>query len=111
MCTAAEPLVCNLGALSAADQMRRATLADLMLGRTQQIAETADGFALRLDPELAGETLEWVRLERACCPFLRFELRFEAHGGPLWLGLGGGPEVKAFLAASGLAARACCGAT
>lgn len=101
-------IACNLGALDAGQQRRRADLADAVLSRAGATVEIPDGFALRLDddPALLRDTVEWIGLERLCCPFLRFELRFDPDAGPLWLHLGGGAGVKEFLAASGLAARA-----
>jgi hypothetical protein len=105
----APPLACNLGALSAAEQQRRAELATRVLGQAHRVLETADGFAVRLgaDPAACREVLDWLLLERRCCPFLRFELRFDAGDGPLWLGLGGAAGVKEFLAANGLTASRC----
>jgi hypothetical protein len=107
---AAPPLACNLGALSAAEQHRRADLATRVLGQAHRVLETADGFAVRLDadPAVCREVLDWLLLERRCCPFLRFELRFEVEDGPLWLGLGGAAGVKEFLAANGLSASQSC---
>jgi hypothetical protein len=100
-------IACNLGALDGAQQQRRADLAEAVVSRTTATVETPDGFALRLDDEAAllQDAVEWIRLERLCCPFLRFELRFDPDAGPLWLHLGGGAGVKEFLAANGLAAR------
>ena|SRR5215468_5363449 len=102
------PIACNLDALDRAEQARRAELARSVVGRARRAVETADGFALQIEdvPALIGDALEWVRLERRCCPFLRFELAFDTDAGPVWLRLGGGPGVKDFLAASGLAASA-----
>jgi hypothetical protein len=97
-------LACDLGALSDAERTRRAELAARVSARFRAVCETADGYAARLDADarLAQDTLEWIQLERRCCPFLRMELDFEPAAGPVWLRFGGGPGVKAFLAASGL---------
>ena len=99
-------LACDLGALSAAERTRRSTLAARVSARFREVRETSDGYAARLDAD-AGElqdALEWVVLERRCCPFLRLELRFEPSPGPVWLTFGGGPGVKEFLGAAGLKA-------
>jgi hypothetical protein len=68
--------------------------------------DALNGEAARLDAgaSLLQEALDWILLERRCCPFLRLELRFEPSPGPVWLRFGGGPGVKAFLAAAGLKA-------
>ncbi len=59
------------------------------------------------------EILEWFLLEKRCCPFLRFSLTLEPGTDDVRIHLGGGSEVKEFLAASGLATlrqqiRNCC---
>jgi hypothetical protein len=105
MTDSAAPIACNLDALAPAERTRRAALAEQMLARVEQVEETADGFALRVDASLAGDSLEWFLLERRCCPFLRLELDFAPGEGPLWLRLRGGPGVKEFLAGTGLASR------
>jgi hypothetical protein len=100
-------IACDLGALTPAERARRAELAQQLVGAAVAVIEIEDGFALRLasDEPAAGDAFEWVQLERRCCPFLRFALRFEPAGGPIWVELGGSAEAKAFLADSGLAAR------
>jgi hypothetical protein len=65
----------------------------------------SDGYAASLDPSdpaLVRDALEWLLLERRCCPFLHLELCFEPSDGPAWFRFRGDPGVKAFLAAAGL---------
>jgi hypothetical protein len=97
-------LACDLGALSREDQARRSALASRVSSRFREVQETSDGYAARLDadPTLVQDALDWLLLERRCCPFLRLELRFEPSVGPVWLRFGGGQGVKEFLAAAGL---------
>ena len=99
-------IACNLDALSAGDRKRRAELAAAIVPQARSIRELADGYALQLGvtAPLAHEALEWLLLERRCCPFLRLELELESEEGPLWLRLRGGPGVKEFLAAAGIGA-------
>jgi hypothetical protein len=106
------PLACNLGALSADEQHRRAALADDIAAVFREVRETEDGYAARIDddPALCRRALEWLLLERRCCPFLDLRLVLEGERGPVWIHFRGGPGVKAFLAAAGLAARAAGGA-
>jgi len=104
-----EPAIaCNLNALSRDEQMRRAELAARLSSAFQEIREITDGYAARLDfePSVCAQALEWLLLERRCCPFLRLEVRLDAQDGPLWLHFGGAPGVKQFLAAAGIATRA-----
>ncbi len=101
------PIACNLEALTAEERVRRATLASRLRAHTQEVIETDSGYAFRLpeEPTAYHEAFELALLERRCCPFLRLELTLEPGHGPVWLTLGGVPEVKAFLAASGLIER------
>jgi hypothetical protein len=101
MCTRATVIACHLAALEPAEQRRRADLAEAVSRQAVAIVDTADGYALRLDDlDLLPHAIEWISLERRCCPFLRFELTFEPDTGPVWLRLGGGAGVKEFLAAA-----------
>jgi hypothetical protein len=101
-------LACDLSALSGEERARRETVASRVSARFREVQETSDGYAARLDPDaaLVQDALDWLLLERRCCPFLRLELRFEPSAGPIWLRFGGGPGVKEFLAAAGLKASA-----
>jgi hypothetical protein len=100
-------LACDLGALSVDERARRATLASRIYARFREVREISDGYAGRLDPDstLARDALDWLLLERRCCPFLHLELSFEPSGS-LWVRLRGGAGVKDFLAAAGLKATA-----
>jgi hypothetical protein len=100
-------IACDLGALSAEERERRAALAQSLVAQAAAVRELADGYALELrgPAALARESLDWLLLERRCCPFLRLELELEPEDGPLWLRLRGGAGVKEFLAAAGLASR------
>jgi hypothetical protein len=99
-------LACDLDALTREERAQRSALASRVSGRFREVRETEGGYAARLDPasEILHEALDWVLLERRCCPFLRLELQFEPAVGPVWLRFDGGPGVKEFLAAAGLKA-------
>ena len=95
---------CDLGALSAEERARRSALASRVAARVREVRELPDGYAARLDPDrlLVGDALDWLLLERRCCPFLQLDLRFEPGDGPVWFQLRGGPGIKEFLMAAGL---------
>ena len=97
-------LACDLGALSVDERARRSTLASQVFARFREVQEISDGYAGSLDPDSAivRDALDWLLLERRCCPFLRLELSFEPANGPAWFRFRGGPGVKEFLAAAGL---------
>ena|SRR5688572_2515254 len=91
-------IACLLSEREAA--IRGEELAGGLFAAVEEVAELADGFAYRFpsDGSQLKPLLEFIAAERRCCPFLTFELAFEAHGGPLWLRLRGSPQVKAFIA-------------
>ncbi len=99
-------LACALGALTGDERARRSILASQVAARFREVQELADGYAGRLDsdPAIVRDALDWLFLERRCCPFLRLELSFEPSNGAVWFRFRGGPGVKGFLAAAGLKA-------
>jgi hypothetical protein len=99
-------LACDLGALSGDERARRSTLASRVSARFREVQEISDGYAgcLDSDPAIVQDALDWLLLERRCCPFLHLELSFEPSNGPMWFRFRGGPGVKEFLAAAGLKA-------
>lgn len=70
-----------------------------LLSAVHEALELPDGYALRFAPDLAVllKLAEFISGERLCCPFLNFDLRVEAEGGPVWLRLTGPEGVKEFL--------------
>ena len=96
------PIACNLEALSAPERERHAALLLELSRKVLEMRELPDGYAYRFAPE-AGTTAaiaEWIGLERACCPFLRFSLDVEPNTGPVWLRLTGSARVKEFIGAT-----------
>lgn len=98
-------IACNLNALTAGERRMRAELAARIQSLAAPRVELEDGYALPLpfEPDVARQALEWILLERRCCPFLRMELVVEAEQGPLWVRLRGGAGVKEFLRIAALA--------
>ena len=93
------PIACTLTERELAER-RAGLLAELRQHR-QEVRWLPDGAAFRYSSAATVVDLltEFVRLESRCCPFLRFRLTVEPAGGPLWLELTGGPDVRAFLEA------------
>src|SRR2546427_10249172 len=96
-------LACDLGALSETERARRSIIARSVSARFREVRETSDGYAARLDaePQLVQDALDWLLLERRCCPFLRLGLCFEPSPGPIWLRVGGGPGGQEVIGAAG----------
>lgn len=92
------PIIC-VDNLSAAELKRRGELSlrlKRLVGKAEPIPQ---GFRLRLPAELKlAELIEWIGVERRCCPFLTFDLIFPPDGGPTTLRIVGGKGVQDFLA-------------
>lgn len=101
MCASAAkaPVGCDLGVFTAKDRERHAALLRQIGDRVIERDELADGYAFRLASEAGTlrDLGEWMALEHACCPFLKFTIEVEPSLGPLWLKLTGDPVVKAFV--------------
>jgi hypothetical protein len=65
----------------------------------ERVDELPDGYAYQFpaDGPWPAKVLEFVEVERQCCPFFTFELVFEPNDGSLWLRLRGSEEIKAFI--------------
>jgi len=94
-----KPLACDLGAFDAAERLRYDTLRGELAGARVGAEELPDGFAFLYpgEPDLFRKLAEWIILERRCCPFLSFSLRFDAEPPAVRLELVGGEGVKRFL--------------
>lgn len=93
------PLVCRLDALTPAERTRSTELRRALVEATVEVSETADGFVYRYraDRALYAQLVEWIALERRCCPFFDFRLEWRSGQEVPTLALGGGPAVKGFL--------------
>ena len=94
------PIVCQLPEPELRE--REQVLQQEVFSGVEEIRELADGYALRFPGEVRWlDTLtEFIRFERACCPFFHFELHAEPQPGPLWLQLRGPEGVKEFVEAA-----------
>ena len=95
--TANVPIACSLSAPELRER-RRTVLAELR-AHVQRVRELPDGYALDLatsDDALAAATT-MIRLERRCCPFLRFTLTVEPADAAIEVALTGGPGAREFL--------------
>ena len=95
------PIACKIGALSPAERLHHADLLRDLGAMTEKSTETADGYVLHLHTDAAGflRVAEWVTLERRCCRFLNFDLKWSAGDESPSLQLGGRHGVKEFLVA------------
>lgn len=98
--TANEPIIgCTLVGHEFAE--RKEAIGRDLFSLVEHVEELDDGFAYRLPAggAWAAKALDFITVERHCCPFFTFELVFEPNDGPRWLRLRGSDEIKAFIAA------------
>ena len=103
LAAASGPMVCGINSLTARERGRRDTLIHQLMPKAQ-VEETADGmqFTWADDATAYAKVTEFVGLERRCCPFLDFEMRFSGPDAPVVLVLYGDDEVKKFVKSSDL---------
>ena len=91
------PVACSLSGPELRER-QRTVIAELR-GHVRQVTEHEDGYALDLSPsdEAIAAATAFIRLERRCCPFLRFTLTIEPGDAHVVLTLTGGPGVRDFL--------------
>jgi hypothetical protein len=90
---------CNLNGIPVDKRDRYAELIGAVLGSIEEKRELPDGFAFRLrsDRITGNQLVDWINLEKQCCPFFGFQIIWEPDNGPLWLHLAGRPGVKEFI--------------
>lgn len=98
MTAMAQPLACNLNALTPAERKEHTALSRRVTAALRTPQATPDGWAFSLPVQMLSETARWIDGERKCCPFLRFTLVVEPEGKTARLTLSGRGGVKEFLA-------------
>lgn len=96
------PIRCMPRALTAEQRKRSEELRGRLTKTISAVEELPSGYSVRLtnDPEVLASAAEWIGLERLCCPFLTFDLRWTAgDSGPPRLALTGPEGTKGFLSA------------
>ncbi len=91
------PLACELGVFSAEDDNRHEILLNKTLAAILEVREVEDGYSVSFSSENFLTTAEWISLERRCCPFLSFQIRFSDGDDLFWVTLSGPNGTKDFL--------------
>jgi hypothetical protein len=90
-------LACNLSALSTNERETHRELLPQLGSQLQKFRELDQGYAFQF-PATALETIvQFLPLERKCCPFLEFLLEIGGNDGPIWLTITGPAGVKEFI--------------
>lgn len=95
----AMPIACDLGALSPEQRAREQALLAEFRALFQEPRESDAGFIVVIpeDPSRLQRLIEFLTLERLCCPFLAFDLSIPAGRGPMTLHIHGETGAKSFL--------------
>ena len=92
---------CDMSAIEASQRGQHIATIDELFRDAVEIRELPNGYAFRL-PNESGvllKAVEFIALERLCCPFFGFAIEVGSEGGALWLSLTGREGVKPFIVA------------
>jgi hypothetical protein len=91
------PIVCTL--TDSELQKRRADIEESFRERLQESRPLDNGYAFRFNGDDASlnALVDLIRLERACCRFLQFQLKLDSGNGPLWLEITGPEGTRNFI--------------
>ncbi len=95
------PVACVPRALSREERDRSRDLRRELAAATVETLSLSGGYSYRYraDADVFRKAAEWVTLERRCCPFLTFTLRWGAGDAAPWLDLTGPAGTREFLRA------------
>jgi hypothetical protein len=95
----AQPIACDLTVFPVSVRAELAAAVPNLFRVVQTVQELADGYAFQFpnEPGIVLRVAHFIEHERQCCPFYTFGLDIEPNGGPIWLRLTGGGEVKQFI--------------
>lgn len=97
--TTASGLTCNINGILPQERTRYGRLVETLRHAILERRELPDGYAFQMDTKQidTGQLVEWIELERRCCPFFGFEVHWDRKNGPVWLHLTGSEGVKDFI--------------
>jgi hypothetical protein len=92
-------LTCNLAGIPPQEKARYGRLVESLRHAIQKRRKLPDGYAFQIDTQQIDtrQLVEWVELERKCCPFFGFEVRWDGQDNAVWLNLTGPEGVKDFI--------------
>jgi hypothetical protein len=96
--TTASGLTCNINGIPPQERTRYGRLFETLRHAILERRELPDGYAFQMDTKQidTGQLVEWIELERRCCPFFGFEVHWDRKNGSVWLHLTGPEGVKEF---------------
>ena len=95
----AAAFTCNINGIPSQERARYGQLVEALRQAIEERRELPDGYAFQMDTRQinTAQLVAWVELERQCCPFFGFEVRWDRQNGSVWLHLTGPEGVKDFI--------------
>ncbi len=92
---------CNMSALDQRQRFRHNEITTLIFESVYEVAEVDDGYIFFIlpTPDILKKTVEFISLERLCCPFFNFNLELKSDSQTLWLHITGDEGIKPFILA------------
>lgn len=101
-------IICVPAAIPTGERWEHFRLAgELFSARALERRDLPDGYAIRFSQADFEAVMRFISKERLCCPFLRFEMHVEPHGGSLWLHMTGPQGTREMLQAELNLAQSC----
>ncbi len=93
------PLACDMTAIPTEQRPVHLTKSRELFSQIEETRELSDGYEFRFadEPNVLKRLVDFVSLEKLCCPFLNFAIEIEAENGPVRLRLTGREGVKEFI--------------
>ena len=97
--TTESEFTCNINGIPPQERACYGRLVEAFHHAIEQRRELPDGYAFQMDTRQidAAHWVEWIELERKCCPFFGFEIRWTPKDEDVWLNLSGPEGVKDFI--------------
>jgi hypothetical protein len=97
--TKESPFACDMTAIAPHQRDQHIATIKRLFGAVKSVDELANGYKFEVPngTETLGLAVEFISLERLCCPFFGFTLEVEPEGGKLILSLTGREGVKLFI--------------
>ena len=91
--------VCLVGAIEPDKRQLHIELTRHLFRSVLQTQELLNGFAYQLpnEPDTLSKVVEFIRLEKLCCPFFGFAIEIKSDSEQIWLTLTGPEGVKSFI--------------
>lgn len=92
-------LTCDINGIPPQQRARYEWLVEALRRAIKEKRELPDGYAFQMDTRQidTAQSVEWIELERLCCPFFGFQLHWDRQNGAVWLHLTGPEGVKDFI--------------